>query len=497
MGDETVLVLAPLGRDAALTVDLLTQRGFVAVACADATELCGRMPGAGMALVAEEALPSEAIEDIAAALAVQPPWSDFPIAVIAAQGGSDPWGPARWEPLGNVSLLDRPLHISTMLAAVNGGLRARRRQYDARRAIESREQFVAMLGHELRNPLAAIRLASNLVARSGTLDDMRRHAAAIDRQGRHLGRLVDDLLDVARLTYGKVTLQLEAVDLAEILAFTAESLDEAFRAAGVEFRANVEAGLTVRGDRVRLEQVFTNLLNNAAKYTQAGGSVRLDARVANGRAVVRVVDSGIGIDTEMVPRVFDLFAQADSTLDRSHGGLGIGLTVVRSLVALHGGEVTARSDGLGKGTEFRVELPLQSAPSREVLTIAGPEPRRSGAVRVVLVEDGEDLRDLMHALLVDEGHTVWTASDGPHGVESILEVEPDIAFVDIGLPVFDGYEVARRVRASGAKVPLVALTGYGQQEDRRQAVAAGFDAHIAKPVDIDRIDAVIADLAGG
>lgn len=493
MDSEDVLVLAPSGRDAALTVELLSRQRIAARACRNAADLAERLGDAAMALVAEEALTPEAIETMAHALRVQPPWSDFPIAVVSSSESPTGQDDARWTPLGNVTLLQRPLRISSMLVAVRGGLRARRRQYDARRAIESRDQFLAMLGHELRNPLAAVSLATSLLGRTDDLEAVRRHHQVIDWQTRHLSRLVDDLLDVARITYGKVALQLEPLDLADVLRFTAQSLEAVFAGAQVEFRLTTRPGLRVRGDRVRLEQVFTNLFNNAAKYTPPGGWVEVDGSVVGENVVVRVADSGIGIAPEMTDRIFELFAQADRSLDRSRGGLGIGLTVVRRLVALHGGRVRADSGGLGKGTAISVELPrLADLPSVEEVPATPPPPR---ATRVVVVEDGDDIREMLQEVLEVDGHTVWTATDGPQGVEKILEVEPDIAFVDIGLPGFDGYEVARRVRAHGATLPLVALSGYGQDDDRQQATEAGFDAHITKPVEINRVYATIASLA--
>jgi signal transduction histidine kinase/ActR/RegA family two-component response regulator len=494
MDREDVLVLAPSGRDAALTGDLLARERIPARICRDARELADRMPDAAMALVAEEALTHDASDTIAAALRVQPPWSDFPIAVVSASEALTTRGGARWLQLGNVTLLERPLRITAMLMGVRAGLRARRRQYDARRAIESRDQFLAMLGHELRNPLAAVCLASDLQGRASDVAEIQRHRLVIDRHAHHLNRLVDDLLDVARVTYGKVALQLEPVDLGEVLCFTAHSVEPALAAARVAFQVKVPTGLYVLGDRVRLEQIFTNLLSNAVKYTTAGGSAELAAWVTGNTVHVSVADTGIGIAPEMVDRIFDLFTQADGTLDRSRGGLGIGLTVVRRLVALHGGEVHAESDGLGKGAVIHVTLPLLTVPSaREESTRVTSS--SLPPARVVLVEDADDIREMLQELLEVGGHSVWAAADGPHGVETILQVGPDIAFVDIGLPGFDGYEVARRLRARGATVPLVALSGYGRQEDRQLAKQAGFDAHITKPVDVARFYAAMASLA--
>jgi signal transduction histidine kinase/ActR/RegA family two-component response regulator len=496
---ERVLIFAWHGRDAQLTAEFLRGDGIVASVCHDADALCNAMSeGADMAILTEEALTAAAVTRITDCLSRQPPWSDFPFVIFTAPRSADAGTDDRWEMLGNVALLERPVRVRAMTGAVRAALRARRRQYDARRAIQARDQFLAMLGHELRNPLAAVRLALAMLGRTSDPADVARHRAVIERQALLLSRLIDDLLDVARVTYGKVSLRPEILSLDEILRACAQSLEPSFRMSGLTLRLAIEPDVPVRGDRIRLEQVFSNLLSNAIKYTLRGGEVELSLRVEQGLAVVRVTDSGIGLDADMVQRVFDLFAQVDQSLDRAKGGLGIGLTLVRSLVQLHGGNVRAKSAGLGRGSEFCVELPLAArlcephdAPCP---TSSAPAEGRSPA-RVVLVEDGADIRDLLKEWLEMEGHAVFTAEDGPTGVERILEVQPDIAFVDIGLPDLDGYEVAKQVRANGSKAVLVALTGYGQVDDRRRAGQAGFDRHMTKPVDLAELQGTLVALS--
>jgi signal transduction histidine kinase len=493
---EAVLVMAWRRRDAELTVELLARERVSAAVCGDASLLCASMDaGAGAAVIAEEALTEDAVTRIEQCLLRQPPWSDFPFVVFTSSPSLDAIEDGRWNRLGNVAVLERPVRVRAMVAAVRAALRARRQQYDARRAIEARDQFLAMLGHELRNPLAAIHLATSLLAGS---DPQRaaRHRSIIDRQTRHLSRLIDDLLDVARVTYGKVTLRPEPLSLEELIQGCCQSLDQAFRDGAVSLTLSIEPKMVVMGDRVRLEQVFLNLIQNAIKYTPRGGSVSVWGFREKGSAVVVVHDTGVGLDAEMLPRVFELFAQVNQTLARSQGGLGIGLTLVRSLVQLHGGKVQAKSEGLGRGAEFRVELPLaQDVEIRREIGQAAPPPSLSRA-RVVVVEDGEDVRELLKELLEMEGHAVFTAEDGPTGVERILAVEPDVAFVDIGLPDFDGYEVARQVRASGSRTRLVALTGYGQKDDRLHARRAGFDRHLTKPVSLTDVQVAMGGLGG-
>jgi signal transduction histidine kinase/CheY-like chemotaxis protein len=492
--NEVVLVLAWRRRDAELTVELLAREQVAATVCESAAALCASMEaGAGVAIVAEEALTDDVVAQIEQCLARQPPWSDFPFVVFTASRTLDAINDERWSRLGNVALLERPVRVRAMLATVRAALRARGRQYYARRAIEARDQFLAMLGHELRNPLAAVRLAASLLGGNDP-KHAARHLSVIDHQTLHLSRLIDDLLDVARVTYGKVSLRPEPLSLDGLVEGCCRSLDQAFRDRGVSLTLSIQPKLPVRGDRVRLEQVFSNLLQNAIKYTLPGGSVRVSASAKAGSAVVAIRDTGVGLDAEMLPRIFDLFAQVDRSLDRAEGGLGIGLTLVRSLVQLHGGSVRVKSKGLGHGAEFQVELPMvQDIPVKEEADHRPSSPAESPA-RVVVVEDGEDIRDLLKELLEMEGHAVYTAGDGPTGVERILSVEPDIAFIDIGLPTFDGYEVARQVRANGSRTRLVALTGYGQKDDRSHARRAGFDRHLTKPVSLTDIQVAMGGL---
>lgn len=503
-----MLIFAPRGRDAVLTHEILTSNGILARPCPTAEELCRAMEaGAGAAVLSEEALDPPIRRRLVTLLENQPPWSDFPLLLFAEKASDVASGQLAdaLRALGNVTLLDRPVRVRTMVAAVRSALRARRRQYAARLAIRSRDQFLAMLGHELRNPLAAIRMALDSMATHGRpgRDGAPRHereASILDRQTRHLTRLVDDLLDVARVSYGKITLRDEEVDLVDLLRVAALAYEQAARDAGVALDIEAEVDeIHVRGERLRLDQIFGNLVTNALKYTPAGGRVVVSVAREGADAAVRIADTGIGIDSAMLPRVFDLFAQADQGLARSRGGLGLGLTLVDGLVRLHGGTVQVSSDGPGRGTEFTVTLPgLPPRLAREEARHGRrPEPATRHPPRsIVLVDDSEDLREMFEQILVSQGHEVTTADEGPTGVDRILATKPEVAFVDIGLPGFDGYEVARRVRAAlGSDITLVAMSGYGQAEDRAQALEAGFDRHLTKPVDFDKLADVLAGLS--
>jgi CheY-like chemotaxis protein/two-component sensor histidine kinase len=313
----------------------------------------------------------------------------------------------------------------------------------------------------------------------------------IARQSKHVSRLVDDLLDVARVTTGNIVLRREPVDLGETVRRVAATLDAAGRTEGYDLELDLGT-VWVDGDAARLEQVVTNLLTNALRYTPRGGriAVRVDRDEREARLEVR--DTGIGIDADLLPRVFDLFVQASAQPDRAQGGLGVGLSLVRRLVELHGGRVEAASPGRGRGSVFRVRLPsLQRAARAPAPGPArGAGPRR----RILVVEDHEDGSRMLRAMLELAGHEVHAAADGPAAVETARRLRPDVAVVDIALPGFDGYEVARRLRASDEcrDVLLVALTGFGRGEDRRRAHAAGFDVHLAKPVDPDRLMETLA-----
>jgi signal transduction histidine kinase len=363
-----------------------------------------------------------------------------------------------------------------------------RRAEQLAEADRRKDEFLAMLGHELRNPLAPIRNAVGVLRLLGLTDPQAQWARdVIERQVGHLARLVDDLLDVSRISRGRVTLRTAPVALAEVVGRAVESsrplLDTRRHALAVELPAEP---VRLEADPDRLAQVVTNLLNNAAKYTPEGGRVRLAAERRGDEVLLRVGDNGVGIAPEMLPRVFDLFAQAEQTSDRSAGGLGLGLTLVKSLVELHGGRVEAFSEGLGRGSEFVVRLPCSESAGEPATNGAA---RTSGpsrpARRVLVVDDNADAADSLALLLRVDGHEVRVAYDGPAALQEAAAFRPEVVLLDIGLPRMDGYEVARRLRGQAElkEALLVAVTGYGQDEDRRRAEEAGFDAHLVKPTD--------------
>lgn len=364
---------------------------------------------------------------------------------------------------------------------------------DVREAVTRRDGFLAMLAHELRNPLAAVSTAGSLLSGGLDLEDVRDDATQIIvRQSAHMTRLVDDLLELARYLHGKIRLKTEPLDLAEVLTESAESVRPAARQKGQSLSVKAAAGtLPAEGDRVRLAQAVTNVLQNAVKYTPENGSVRLKFRKVDnaegpGHAEVVITDTGIGLTAGQTQQIFEPFEQTQQGLDRSEGGLGLGLPLARRLVELHGGQITARSRGPSCGSTFTIFLPLSGS---------GAEARPSDASRagdggepVLLVEDNDDLRRLLSAVLKSKGRSIVEGDSGPDGLEKFRRHTPPVAVCDLGLPGFDGYELARQIRSEfGEKPVLVALSGYGREEDRRRSREVGFDHHLLKPPDIDEL----------
>jgi PAS domain S-box-containing protein len=362
---------------------------------------------------------------------------------------------------------------------------------EAAEANRAKDEFLATLSHELRNPLGAIANAvAALERRGGGEEAATRLRQIIHRQTHHLTRLVDDLLDVARAAAGKIALARQPVDLSAVAGGCVRSLRESGRARRhrVTFRAE---SVIVSADSTRLAQVIANMLDNAIKFTPSGGSVDVDVLREGQEAVLRVSDTGIGIGPEMLPRVFELFAQAEQPMDRAVGGLGIGLTLSRRLVEMHGGSIAASSEGHGRGSQFTVRLPVETAGT------PAPPPAASGPDRsrsILIVEDNDDARESLRLLLEALGHRVMEAGDGARGLALALHHRPEVVLIDLGLPGLDGYEVARALRASpaGQATALIAVTGYGQADDRRRSKEAGFDAHLVKPVSQTLLSSLIA-----
>jgi signal transduction histidine kinase/DNA-binding response OmpR family regulator len=350
-----------------------------------------------------------------------------------------------------------------------------------------KDEFLAMLSHELRNPLAPIRNALEVIRRIAPPDAKFTWAGDVmDRQVRHLTRLVEELLDVARISQGKIQLNKEPVDLGAVIAQSVETAQPFIDARGHSLTVSLpDRPVWLQGDFARLSQVVSNLLHNAAKYSEDGGRIQLELDVEAGQAVVVVRDNGIGIDEALLPRIFDLFAQGARSLDRIQGGLGVGLTLARRLVELHGGRVEARSEGAKKGAEFRVYIPCVSVVQGGEVQVERPAPPPALGQRILIVDDNQDAAESIAQYLQLEGHEVKTVGDGMQALACVPVFAPQIVVLDIGLPVLSGYEVAERMRKMPAtqNALLIALTGYGQKEDQVRAMEAGFDRHFVKPTD--------------
>jgi CheY-like chemotaxis protein len=355
-----------------------------------------------------------------------------------------------------------------------------------------KDEFLAMLSHELRNPLGAITTAVRVLETPGLTEPAPARArAVIARQTSNLARMVDDLLEVSRVTAGRITVTRMPMDLRDAVDRAVEALRASSRLD--QHQVTVQGGgVRVQADPARMEQVVTNLLVNAVKYTDPGGKIDVEVAGEDGQAVVRVTDNGIGISPELMPLLFDVFVQGSQSPDRASGGLGIGLTLVRKLVELQGGTIDASSPGQGRGSTFTVRLPQLAGHADDEPELA--DPVEVPPLRVLLVEDNADARDMLREVLMRGGHEVHEAASGPQAVEKALRSPPHVALVDIGLPGFDGLEVARRLRDDPRTrgVVLVALTGYGQDEDRRKTAENGFDVHLVKPVGAEALDRVLA-----
>ena len=506
--ERRLLVLAPTGKDAELTRAVLGEAGIDCEICADLGCVTRELErGAAALLLAEEAI-AGGLEPLAGIVARQPPWADLPILVLAQRGADSPFVTHAVHTLGNVTLLERPIRVAALASAVRSALRARDRQYRTRahlierdratRALEEadrrKDEFLATLAHELRNPLAPIRNSLQILRFTGAPEAPGHLYGIMERQVNYLVRLVDDLLEVSRITRGKIELRKERTDLSAIIRAAVETSRPLLDAARHELTIALAEGLLLEADAVRLVQVFANILNNAVKYTERGGHIWITAVREGANVVVSVRDTGMGIEATLLPLVFDVFMQGAAGKTRGGGGLGIGLTLARTLIELHEGTVVARSEGPGKGSEFVVRLPLATDAGGLPLQSEGTSPETvDSPARVLVVDDSRDAADSLRVLLELLGAQVQVAYDGPTALDACRGYQPEVVLLDIGMAGMDGYEVARRIRqGTGSKeVTLIALTGWGQEQDRRSSKAAGFDHHLVKPVDINALQGLL------
>jgi signal transduction histidine kinase len=371
---------------------------------------------------------------------------------------------------------------------------AARREAEA--ANRTKDEFMAVLGHELRNPLAPIVTALHLMKLRPAAEQFQNERNIIERQVRHMVRLVDDLLDVSRITRGKIQLRKKRVELYAIVAKALEAAGSLLETRRHHLEMNMpRSGLHIDVDEDRMTQVISNLLNNAAKYTEPGGTITLTGAREDDRAVLKISDTGIGIKPELIENLFHMFVQGERAMENAQGGLGLGLAIAKTLTTLHGGDISARSGGPGKGSEFTISLPVaphRPAPGPVLVTREKPAPsfRRR---KILVVDDNRDAAEALAIALETQGHQVKTAFDGIAALQAVPEFRADIVLLDIGLPVMDGYEVAQKLRLmpGGDRLRIVAVSGYGQESDRERSKRAGFDMHVVKPIDLNALDDIL------
>ena len=511
---QRVLLLLPTSRDAELTNEVLVRNSIASFVCANPAQLQEELgKGAGAVMIGEECLAAGGAAVLSAMLEAEPRWSDLPVLVFTRSGANSVEAGDAVAKLGNVTLLERPLRVAALVSTIRAALRARHRQYEIESylreleqardaealAVRRKNEFLAMLAHELRNPLAPIRNALYVLS-ADDKDPVRRASLRemMMRQGDHMVRLVDDLLEASRLSRGMITLHREPMDLRDALRSAVEQSRPLIDAGQYTLQVDLpDAPVRIDADPVRMAQVLGNLLNNAAKYGRPDGHISVCLRREGDFAMVQVDDDGIGIDGDLLPQIFELFIQGERATRGVQEGLGIGLALVQTLVKLHGGTVTAQSEGKQRGARFEVRLPLaaRTAAGKVSESLAPPLPVVAPAdgFRVLVVDDNVDAANSLAMVLDALGLERRVAHDGPTALQLAHSFDPHVMLLDIGMADMDGYEVARRIRNTRQhdSLVMVAVTGWSHQPDRERSRAAGFDFHYAKPIDIGELVALL------
>ncbi|HEY2815661.1 MAG TPA: ATP-binding protein [Casimicrobiaceae bacterium] len=513
---ERVLLVAPTLRDAELSRSLLAGAGLACHVCADLREASREISaGAGALLLTDGAVGDRYADALISVLRAQAAWSDIPVLVLSGSGVDSQESARAMEQLGNITILERPVRVTTLVSSLRTAIRARRRQYQIRDQLSDlqsahaqlrdadrrKDEFLATLAHELRNPLAPISNALQIMRIKGddqaTRDQTR---AMMERQLGQMIRLIDDLLDLGRVSRGKLNLRMERVELAVVVQNAVDTAYPLIEAAGHELTIMLPSEpIFLDADPIRLAQVLSNVLNNAARYMERGGRIWLSGEQHDNQIRVSVRDAGAGIPKESLSSIFDMFTQVDRSLEKMHGGLGIGLTLVKRLVEMHGGTVEARSEGLGKGAEFILCLPAEASTAASQSALdknAGA--RTTQKWRILIADDNDDSAESMGMMLRLMGNEVRTVHDGVEAIEEAAAFHPDVILLDIGMPRLNGYEAARRIREEewGKGMMLVAMTGWGQDDDKRRAKEAGFDRHLIKPVELSFLEEVMSGIHG-
>jgi signal transduction histidine kinase/ActR/RegA family two-component response regulator len=502
--ESRILLYMPVGKDAQMAEKVFASTGIASFACGDFPELFDQLTlGAGAILTVEEALAAGALAPLALYVARQPTWSDIPVLVMTHQGADSIGLNEATAKLSNLTLMERPVRTATLISAVRSALRARVRQYQVREAGERKDEFLASLGHELRNPLAPIRTSMGILKRLyPDVPGVTKVREVVERQVNHLTRLVDDLLDVARITSGKVELQREPTPLSAIIAHTVEICTPLLESGQHTIEVTQPPGPVVLDvDPVRLVQSLSNILANAVKYSIKPSTIFFKAEVENQTVTFSIKDQGIGLEQDSLMRIFEMFAQNVPAPGRAPGGLGIGLSLAKQFTEMHGGSIYAKSEGPDMGSEFILTMPVVIPAEDGAAHNAAPDADdRSSAEdvrRVLVVDDNRDGADMLRMLFEADGYAAVTAYDGEEAVCTAERSPPDIVVMDIGMPGMDGYEAVRRIRnqPGGKNILMIALTGWGQESARRLATEAGFDHHLAKPVDFNVLKSFLEQAA--
>jgi signal transduction histidine kinase/ActR/RegA family two-component response regulator len=528
--EHRVLVLPPTRADAAAIEQLFSASGITCEIVPNMRALCTKVhEGVASVILSEEALIAHP-DEFLACVKVQPVWSDLPILVLSRSGAESASLAPILGGLGNVSVVERPVRMTTLVSLLRSNLRARERQYqvrehmteqaraesalreaeqtertartEAERASRIKDEFLATLSHELRTPLHAILGWSQILRKSADVNQkIAEGLSVIERNARSQAQIISDLLDMSSIISGKVRLDVQTVALGTIVEAAVNTVRPAAEAKEIQLHVVLDPqASTVRGDPNRLQQIFWNLLTNAVKFTPRGGWVAVTLVQVDSQLELTCADNGEGIDTPFLPHVFDRFRQADSSMERRHGGLGLGLSIVKQLVELHGGTIRAMSAGKGQGSSFKVSLPASAAFADSPQAPASPEPTQALAgasicdvprvdlqgLKVLVVDDEADARALIRSLLEECAAVVVTAASAEEAIALLAREQPDLIISDVGMPVEDGYHLIRRIRAlhdPGCETPAIALTAYARVEDRRKAIEAGYQMHLAKPVE--------------
>lgn len=504
--ENRVLLLAPTAKDASASAELLERSGLQCHVCRNINDICEELKqGAGLIVLPEEAVLFSRGKVLTTSLHTQPSWSNIPVVVLTSAGPDSAIKVRAILELGDVTLLKRPLEVVTLVNAVKAALRDRERQYLLRdylierksmedallEADRKKDDFIALLAHELRNPLAPIRNGLQVMRLAGgDVNAIANARAMMDRQLSHMVRLVDDLLDVSRIRRNKMELRKGQVLLADAVNVAVETSRPMIETAGHDLQVSLPSGpVFLNADLTRLAQIFSNLLTNSAKYTKPRGRIRLLAERRVGEVRVTVQDNGIGIPPEAIGHIFDMFSQVDRSIERTTGGLGIGLALVKGLVEMHGGTVTAESDS--NGSLFTVKLPITEMDLKS--NSASPSDNGHGSRRVLVVDDNRDGADSLAMMLNLLGDEVRTANDGIEAIEVAEVFRPEVILMDIGMPRLNGLEATRRIRENewGKTITIIALTGWGQDSDREKSRTAGCNGHLVKPVHLPDLEKVL------